>query len=137
MRKAFKNTIFCIFTCYLLLGFYFNCNSNNYDSLILRKWELEEITDSTRVRKVKEESSDYEASSDIYYLNFFEDGHLEGYIFDKQIRATYTIKNNRLILEEDSDTPPIQLKILELNNSNLVLEHLENGKPVKLKFGLR
>lgn len=134
--KVFKNTVFFIFTLYWIFGLYL-CNSKNYDSLILRKWELEEVTDSNRVRKVKEESSDYEANSNVYYLNFFEDGHLEGYIFDKQIRATYTIHKNQLILEEDLDTPPIQLKILELNNSVLVLEHLENGKPVKLKFGLR
>ncbi|MCX8000747.1 MAG: hypothetical protein N3A69_17670 [Leptospiraceae bacterium] len=124
----------------LLLGLwlnYFSCKSRDYESLIVRKWELEEVTDSTRVRRVKEESFDLETSSDVYYLNFFEDGHLEGYIFDRQIHADYTIQKNKLILEEDSESPPIQLKILELNNSNLVIEYQENGKPVKLKFGLR
>ncbi|MCX8000165.1 MAG: hypothetical protein N3A69_14625 [Leptospiraceae bacterium] len=115
---------------------YLSCNSRDYESLIVRKWELEEVIDSKRVRKVKEESFDSESNSNIYYLNFFEDGHLEGYIFDRQIHAEYTIQKNRLILEEDAETPPIQLKILELNNSNLILEYLENGKPIKLKFGL-
>ncbi len=136
MRNIFlKNKNFQIL--FLILILYPNCKRIDYESLILRKWELEEITDSTRVRKVKEESTDFEASSDVYYLNFFEDGHVEGYIFGRQIRAIYTIQKNQLILEEDEDTPPIQLKILELNSSNLVLEYLENKKPVKLKFGLR
>lgn len=125
--------------CFILVFFWFvdTCNQPDYESLILHKWELEEITDSTRVRKVKEESFDLETSSDIYYLDFFEDGHVVGYLFDRQIHASYTIQKDRLILEEEFDFPPIQLKILELNNSNLILEYIEHGKPVKLKFGLR
>lgn len=134
ITKFIKCIGFLLYVYYFSLG----CSLKDYEALIVQKWELEEVTDSIRVRKVKEESLDEEAGTEVYYLNFYEDGHLEAYLFDRQIRANYTISNKKLILEEeDSDTPPIQLKILELNHSNLVLEYLENGKPVKLKFGLR
>lgn len=115
------------------------CEAVSYESMIVRKWELDEITDSNRVRKVKEESFDLEASGEIYYMNFFEDGHLEAYLFDRQVSGLYTIQSmkKRLILEEDSDTPPIIFDILELNSSTLILSYKEKGRPVKLKFSLR
>jgi hypothetical protein len=120
----------------LILSF---CEAITYDSLIVRKWELEEITDSTRVRKVREESFDLEASGEVYYMNFFEDGHLEAYLFDRQVSGLYTIQTlkKRLILEENEDTPPIVFQILQLDSSHLVLSYKENGKPMKLKFSLR
>jgi hypothetical protein len=120
---------------YLLINiiiFSFFCKTQDFETLILNKWELEEITDTQRVWNLKEESQE------IYYINFFSDNYFEAYLFGTYISGKYILQTskNKLILEEDIDSPPILFEILELTSSTLVLSYREEEKPVKLKFSL-
>ncbi len=120
---------------YLLINiiiFSFFCETQDFETLILNKWELEEITDTQRVWNLKQESQE------IYYINFFSDNYFEAYLFDTYISGKYILQNSKkkLILEEDTNSPPILFEILELTSSILVLSYREEDKPVKLKFTL-
>jgi hypothetical protein len=85
---------------------------------------------------VKEFSSDSEWSDSQYYLNFYENGRIEGYILGRQLTGTwkYQAKTKTIIVEDEEDTPPYTLNIREISTEKMLVSGRENDRSVILVF---
>ncbi len=123
-----------IYSLFFLLWILIGCGGK--EKVFIGKWELEQVIEGSQTINVKEFSSDFELSDSQYYLNFFENGRIEGYIFGRQLTGTwkYQGKAKKIIVEDEEDTPPYVLNIKEISPQKMLVSGRENDRSVILVF---
>lgn len=123
-----------IYPLLFLLWIFTGCAGK--EKVFIGKWELEQVKEGNQTINVKEFSSDSEWSDSQYYLNFYENGRIEGYILGRQLTGTwkYQAKTKTIIVEDEEDTPPYTLNIREISTEKMLVSGRENDRSVILVF---